>query len=150
MGWGCRVLWACNWCQIQLSFISIHKFCSLWSIESPTLLTLSSSSVITKKKLIWVTDFTILIQVIVPYQPLQPHKPDHNQPHLPHPAHHQFTSSKSHITNLISFVHPTATDLIQVLWHSLYLSLTKSLSLSLLFSQLAAITTKHRYWRNTS
>ena len=43
----------------------------------------------------------------------------------------------------------TSLSLTTASWHSLYLLLTKSLPLPLLFSQLAPIAT-NRYWRNTS
>ena len=54
MGWGCRVLRACDCYQIQL-FISIRQYRSLWSIDSPTVLTLSSSSVINQHSSAWQT-----------------------------------------------------------------------------------------------
>ena len=55
-------------------------------------------------------------------------------------------SQKSHFTNLISLVQLTVTNSGLMM---LPIPLTKSLLLSMLFSQLASITT-NRYWRNTS
>ena len=130
MGWGSRVLRACDCSQIQLSFISIHQNRSLWSIDSPTLLTLSSSSVI-----------------IVTHQPLRPHNLIIiNLAHLIHLIIN--LCHRSHIANRISLLHLTVTNN-SLVTLTISLSWAKSLSLSVLFSQLAAIAT-NRYWRKTS